>query len=146
MKQQSLTGIWELKERDEVYSDDIVKKENKDDKDDFIIPEKEILYFPDCEGLVYQIGLRNKTGQADSGTEPYKRYEVCYNFPCEYNEESKEICTVESGTYQLKDKGFLYLSLHADDYVCQEIWERKEEDVDELIHFITDYISKDGEL
>jgi hypothetical protein len=142
MKLQSLLGVWVLKHRDEVYSYEENSKAFDGDPDGFTIPEKEYLYFNDFEDCLVQAGLHSGSGPKQAGLKLYEQCEVSYCFIGQYDFENRSICINDSGTFDLKDNGQLHVTISNDDYVCQEIWERLEEDAIGFIFFIEFYISE----
>jgi hypothetical protein len=142
MEQHSFSGIWVLKHRDEVYADEESTSKLKDDSEKYIPPDMEILYFPDCEGLVIQMGIRMRIGSESPTTASDERYEESYCFPGHFNIEKQEIFINEAGTIDLKDNGQMHVTFFCKDYVCQEIWECMKDDVSELRQFIESCISE----
>jgi hypothetical protein len=137
----NLTGIWLLKHRDEVNSEEEVKISIKGKEIKFDQPEIEILYFPEDTNIVYQMGVRKRTEQERIGLEDENPYEDTYCFPGEYDINLGTIFISEPGKFELKDNGQIYITQSNEDYVCQEVWERMEDEESELIDFIKAYFA-----
>jgi len=143
METKDIFGIWILKHRDEVYSDEQDEMVFKDEPEDFVKPETEILYFPDDGSLVFQIGIRKRTEEEIIAMDSNVPYEGIYCFPGEFNWEKKELFIAEPGKLKLKDNGQMHITLSSEDYVCQEVWEKMKNVDSELYSFLEAYIAED---
>jgi hypothetical protein len=142
METKEYIGIWILKHRDEVYSDEQDEMEFQDGPEDFVKPETEILYFPDDGSLVFQIGIRKRSEEESSALDSELTFEGIYCFPGEFNWEKKELFIAEHGKFEIKDNGQMHITLSSVDYVCQEVWEKMKDVDSELYSFIEAYISE----
>lgn len=136
-------GIWILKHRDEVYSDEQDEMEFNDGPEDFVKPDIEILYFPDDGSLVFQMGIRKRSKEERSALDLDAPYEGIYCFPGEFNWEKRELFIAESGKFEIKGNGQMHITLSSVDYVCQEVWEKMKDVDSELNSFIEAYIAED---
>ena len=139
METKESIGIWILKHRDEVYSDEQDEMEFQDGPEDFVKPETEILYFPDDDSLVFQMGIRTRSEEEIIAMDSDVPYEGIYCFPGEFNWEKKELFIAEDGKFEIKDNGQMHITLSSVDYVCQEIWEKMKDVDSELYSFIEAY-------